>query len=143
MSDLKKQYKNFRLRRGNQIVAYAQEKSTGVSFTGKYLLFWRAGEQGFDEIDEATSSLDKMNCRIYEGDIVRYKSNFKPLFREAVIIKKSNDFFLLDLDFWAVIPLHINGLSLFQAEALEITSHQFTHPDLNQKIKSWKKASIT
>ncbi|MBW7870779.1 MAG: hypothetical protein H3C39_06950 [Flavobacteriia bacterium] len=126
----------YRLRLNRRIIGYAEETEDGLLFRGREGLWWMRGKPNYDKVDLYVGFQDKFHRDVYENDLVNYRLNAEAQMRKGVISKnpESGIFGILDLKSKHFTQLFVNGLCLFQSEKMEIYSHLFNHPELEDII---------
>jgi len=126
----------YRLRLNRRIIGYAEETEDGLLFRGREGLWWMRGKPNYDKIDLYVGFQDKFHRDVYENDLVNYRLNAEAQMRKGVISKNpyTGIFGVLDLESKHFTQLFVNGLCLFQSEKMEIYSHLFNHPELEDII---------
>lgn len=126
----------YRLRLNRRIIGYAEETEDGLLFRGREGLWWMRGKPNYDKVDLYVGFQDKFHRDVYENDLVNYRLNAEAQMRKGVISKNSYTgiFGVLDLESKHFTQLFVNGLCLFQSEKMEIYSHLFNHPELEDII---------
>lgn len=130
------QMNKYRLRLNRRIIGYAEETEDGLLFRGREGLWWMRGKPNYDKVDLYVGFQDKFHRDVYENDLVNYRLNAEAQMRKGVISKnpESGIFGILDLKSKHFTQLFVNGLCLFQSEKMEIYSHLFNHPELEDII---------
>lgn len=128
----------YRLRLNKRIIGYAQETSDGLLFKGREGLWWMRGRPNYNFIDRFVGFQDKYHRDIYERDMVNYRLNAEEPMRKGVILYDPRHlwFGILDLESRHFTRLFVDGLCLFTTEKMEIYSHLFNHPELEDFIQS-------
>lgn len=126
----------YRLRLNRRIIGYAEETQDGLLFRGREGLWWMRGKPNYDKVDLYVGFQDKFHRDVYENDLVNYRLNAEAQMRKGVISKNpyTSIFGVLDLESKHFTQLFVNGLCLFQSEKMEIYSHLFNHPELEDII---------
>jgi len=129
----------YRLRLNRRIIGYAEETKDGLLFRGREGLWWMRGKPNYDKVDLYVGFQDKFHRDVYENDLVNYRLNAEAQMRKGVISKNPENgvFGVLDLESKHFTRLFVNGLCLFQSEKMEIYSHLFNHPELEDIIHKY------
>lgn len=128
--------RKFRLRLDSRVVGYAEETPKGMLFKGKDALWWMQGKPNYNQVDEAIDIKDNLHRDIYELDIVAYRINDNKPYRKGVVLweQKQKKFGLYDIESKHFTHFFIEDLCLFKSDAVEIISHLFNHPKLEQEL---------
>lgn len=126
----------YRLRLNSRIIGYAEETQDGLLFKGREPLWWMRGKPNYNQIDKFVGIQDKFHRDIYEQDLVNYRINAHEQMRKGVILtnEATDNFGILDLESQHFTHLFISGICLFQSEKMEIYSHLFNHPELEELL---------
>jgi|SRR5690606_11159185 len=126
------QKNKYRLRLNARIIGYAEETDEGLLFKGREPMFWMRGKSNYNFIDKFVGIQDKFHRDIYENDLVNYRINAASQMRKGIILIDENEdaFGILDLESKHFTHLFLGEISLFQSEKMEIYSHLFNHPEL-------------
>ena len=128
----------YRLRLNIRIIGYAESTEDGLLFNGHEPLWWMQGKPNYNQIDSFTGIQDKFHRDIYENDLVNYRLNADSPMRKGVIrINKNASFGIFDLESEHFTQLFMQELCLFQSEKMEIYSHLFNHPELEERIQQY------
>lgn len=130
------QKNKYRLRLNSRIIGYAEETEYGLLFKGREPLWWMRGKPNYNEIDKFVKIQDKFHRDIYEKDLVNYRLNAASQMRKGIILydEKEKSFGILDLESKHLTHLFFGEICLFQSEKMEIYSHLFTHPELEEEF---------
>lgn len=121
----------YRLRLNIRIIGYAEATEDGLLFKGREPLWWMRGKPNYDQIDRFTGIQDKFHRDIYENDLVNYRLNDKSPMRKGVIrLDSALQLGVFDLKSHHFTQLFLFDLCLFASEKMEIYSHLFNHPEL-------------
>lgn len=134
---MKERKAKYRLRLNTRIIGYAEATDDGLLFKGREPLWWMRGKPNYNQIDKFIGFQDKFHRDIYEFDLVNYRVNNESQMRKAVVVtdRKTDSFGLLDLESAHFTHLYIHDICLFQSEKMEIYSHLFNHPELEEQIE--------
>ncbi|MFA7447719.1 MAG: hypothetical protein WCY77_04720 [Weeksellaceae bacterium] len=126
----------YRLRLNIRIIGYAESTEDGLLFKGHEPLWWMRGKPNYNHIDSFTGVQDKFHRDIYENDLVNYRLNAdSPMRKGVILINKNSSFGIFDLESEHFTQLFMQELCLFQSEKMEIYSHLFNHPELEEWIQ--------
>lgn len=130
------QMNKYRLRLNSRIIGYAEETEEGLLFKGREPLWWMRGKPNYNQIDRFVGFQDKFHRDIYEYDLVNYRLNVEQGYSKGVVLSdgEENRFGILDLERKHFTLLYFDSICLFQTEKMEIYSHLFNHPDLEELI---------
>lgn len=133
---MKERKNKYRLRLNKRIIGYAEETQDGLLFKGREGLWWMRGKPNYNFIDRFVGFQDKFHRDIYERDLVNYRLNAADQMRKGVIFMDSHSlsFGILDLESRHFTHLFAGGLCLFTTEKMEVYSHLFNHPELEDLI---------
>lgn len=131
------QNNKYRLRLNKRIIGYAEETADGLLFKGREPLWWMRGKPNYNQIDKFVGIQDKFHRDIYENDLVNYRLNAEAQMRKGVILKNESteSFGILDLDSKHFTRLFLEEICLFKSEKMEIYSHLFNHPELEEFLE--------
>lgn len=126
----------YRLRLNSRIIGYAEETEDGLLFKGREPLWWMRGKPNYDQIDQFVGIQDKFHRDIYENDLVNYRLNAIWQMRKGIIRlnDKAQSFGILDLESKHFTQLFLEEICLFHSEKMEIYSHLFNHPELENEF---------
>lgn len=126
----------YRLRLNSRIIGYAEETEDGLLFKGREPLWWMRGKPNYNEIDKFVKIQDKFHRDIYEKDLVNYRLNATSQMRKGIILFDENEksFGILDLESKHFTHLFFGEICLFHSEKMEIYSHLFNHPELEEEF---------
>lgn len=130
------QKNKYRLRLNSRIIGYAEETDDGLLFKGREPLWWMRGKPNYSQIDKFVGIQDKFHRDIYENDLVNYRLNAVSQMRKGIILlaEKEKSFGILDLESRHFTHLFLGEICLFNSEKMEIYSHLFNHPELENEF---------
>lgn len=123
----------YRLRDGTKIVGYMREMGGGGSqWFSKDQFWWNGAMIAHEHVDECIGLKDRNNRFLFELDIVEYAMGDRRDRLGALLWSHKQDCWLIkDLDdHELLVPLDVEGLSLFDSQDLKFHAFLFTHPDL-------------
>ncbi len=129
------QNNKYRLRLNARIIGYAEETSDGLLFKGREPLWWMRGKPNYNHIDKFVGFQDKFHRDIYENDLVNFRLNAESQMRKGVILWKEKTFGIIDLESKHFTQLFMDEICLFLSEKMEIYSHLFNFPELEEEMK--------
>ncbi len=126
----------FRLRLNTRIIGYAEETADGLLFKGREGLWWMRGKPNYDKVDYFIGLQDKFHRDIYENDLVSYRLNSENQMRKGLIMRNKRDgsFGITDLESKHFTQIFVDEICLFQSEKMEVYSHLFNHPELEENF---------
>lgn len=130
------QKNKYRLRLNTRIIGYAEETEDGLLFKGREPLWWMRGKPNYNQIDKFVGLQDKFHRDIYEKDLVNYRLNAESQMRKGIILydEKDKSFGIFDLESRHFTQLFLGDICLFRSEKMEIYSHLFNHPELEEEL---------
>lgn len=131
------QKSKYRLRINSTIIGYAEEMEDGVFLKGNSVEQAWFNLKEYNKIDQFVGIQDKFHRDIYENDLVNYRLNTSSPMRKGVVLqsKTLDTFGILDLESRHFTHLFVDGICLFQSEKMEIYSHLFNFPELEESLK--------
>lgn len=132
-----KENSKYRLRLNNTIIGYAEQTDEGLLIKGYESNRRLKDSLYFNKVDKFTGIQDKFHRDVYESDLVNYRINHKDQMRKGVVLEEpaTENFVILDLNSRHTTQLFVKELCLFNSEKVEIYSHIFNHPDLEETIQ--------
>lgn len=126
----------YRLRLNRMIIGYAEQTTDGLLIKNCESNIWLKSSPEYNQVDKFTGIQDKFHRDLYENDLVNYRINHKEQMRKGVVLEdsKTGDFLILDLETNHITRIFIRELCLFEAEKVEIYSHLFNQPELENLI---------
>ena len=131
------QKNKYRLRLNARIIGYAEETEDGLLFKGREPLWWMRGKSNYNFIDKFVGIQDKFHRDIYENDLVNYRLNADSQMRKGIVLFNENQdsFGIFDVASKHFTELFIGEICLFKSEKMEVYSHLFNHPELEELIE--------
>lgn len=128
--------RRFRLRQDTKIVGFMRKLSARMVLYSRDGFWWRGHSIDYDELDEYVGLRDRNNRYIYEWDILHFKIDPDGDYTTGVVLWEGRQkiFGIKAIEEGSFIPLHLEGLVMFQSSQLEVFSYLFLNPELKAKL---------
>ena len=127
------QEQRYRLRVGDRIVGYLR-RIDGTQFYSPDGFWWTGVALDYAQVDEAVGIRDKHRIHLYEWDIVRFRPVPEGADELGVFLWNASQkrWILRSIESEIYYHLELEGHMLFQSSDLQLHSHVFLNPELQQ-----------
>jgi len=127
------QEQRYRLRNGNCVVGYLR-RIDGTQFYSTDGFWWTGRELDYAQVDESVGIRDKHRVHLYEWDIVRFRPIPERADELGVFLWNASQkrWVLRSIESEVDYHLELDGHMLFQSSDLQLHSHVFLNPELQQ-----------
>jgi hypothetical protein len=127
------QEQRYRLRFGNRVVGYLR-RIDGTQFYSPDGFWWTGRELDYAQVDESVGIRDKHRVHLYEWDIVRFRPVPEGADELGVFLWNTAQkrWVLRSIESEVDYHLEVDGYMLFQSSDLQLHSHVFLNPELQQ-----------
>lgn len=123
----------YRLRFGSRVVGYLR-RIEGTAFYSPDGFWWTGRELDYAQVDESVGMRDKNRVHLYEWDIVRFRPIPEVGEELGVFLWNTGQkrWVLRSIESEVDYHLELDGHLLFQSADLQLHSHVFLNPELQQ-----------